>query len=109
MTTLHIRQGAPKDGHYPIRLTLKQHPQPDLEAEASVEFVLTEQEQEDIRWYLEDYLQNADVVEAVTVEQVEERMKARGEELYTKVLGGGRGTQNLWGSIRNDLADLRVE
>jgi tetratricopeptide (TPR) repeat protein len=109
MTTLHIRQDAPKKGHYPVRLTLKRHGQPAREAEANIKFALTEQEQEDIRWYLEDYLQHADVVEAVTVEQVEERMKARGEELYTKVLGGSRDTQNLWGSIRDDLADLRVE
>lgn len=109
MTRLHIRQDAPKDGHYPIRLTLKRHGRPDLEAEANIEFALTEQEQEDIRWYLEDYLQRADVVEAVTVEQVEERMKARGEELYTKVLAANGDTQALWFSIRNDLADLRVE
>lgn len=109
MTTLHIRQDAPKDGSYPVRLTLNRHGQPPLEAEANIEFALTEQEQEDIRWYLEDYLQHADVVEAVTVEQIEERMKARGEELYTKVLAANGDTQALWFSIRNDLADLRVE
>ncbi len=109
MTTLHIRQDAPKDGHYPVRLTLKRHGQPPVEAEANIDFALPEQEQEDIRWYLEDYLQRADVTEAVTVEQVEERMKARGEELYTKVLAANGDTQALWFSIRNDLADLRVE
>jgi tetratricopeptide (TPR) repeat protein len=109
MPTLHIRQDAPKDGRYPIRLTLKRQGQPDLEAEANIEFALTDQEQEDIRWYLEEYLLNANVTEAVTVEQVEELMRARGEELYTKVLGGSSGTQNLWGSIRNEIADLRVE
>src|SRR5947208_10453648 len=86
MTILHIRQDAPKDGHYPVRLTLKRHGQPDQEAEANIEFALTRQEQDDVRWYLEDYLQHADVVEAVAAEQVEARMKARGEELYAKVL-----------------------
>ena len=109
MTTLHIRQDASKDGHYPIRLTLQRHGQAAWEAEATIEFALTEQEQEDIRWYLEDYLQHADVVEAVTVEQVEEQMRARGEELYTKVLAANGDTQALWFSIRNDLSDLRVE
>jgi tetratricopeptide (TPR) repeat protein len=109
MTTLHIRQDAPKDGCYPVRLTLKRHGQPDLEAEANIEFALTEQEQEDIRWYLEEYLQRADVTETVTVEQIEERIKARGEELYTKVLAANGDTQALWFSVRNDLADLRVE
>ena len=59
MTTLHIRQDAPKDGHYPIRLTLERAKQPKMEAEANIQFALTEQEQEDLRWYLEDYLQHA--------------------------------------------------
>ena len=36
-------------------------------------------------------------------------MKARGEELYTKVLAANGDTQAIWFSIRNDLADLRVE
>ncbi|HEX8491812.1 MAG TPA: CHAT domain-containing protein [Pyrinomonadaceae bacterium] len=109
MTTLHIRQDAPIDNHYPVRLTLQRQGEPPLEAEANIEFALTEQEQEDIRWYLEDYLQRADIAEVVTVEQVEERMKARGEELYTKVLAANGDTQSIWFSIRNDLADLRVE
>ena len=82
MNTLHIRQDALHEGHYLIRLTLKRDGQPSLEGEAKIEFALTGQEQEEIRWYLEDYLQHADVVEAVTVEQVEALMKARGEELY---------------------------
>src|ERR1051325_1399222 len=109
MTTLHIRQDAPKDGRYPVRLTLKRDGSPDRAAEANIEFALTEQEQEDIRWYLEDYLQRADVAEAVTVGQVEEMMRARGEELYTKVLAANGNTQALWFSISDDLADLRVE
>lgn len=109
MVTLHIRQDSPKDGRYPIRLTLNRAGQPPLEAEANIEFALTAQEQEDIRWYLEDYLQRADIVEAVTVEQIEERMNARGAELYTKVLAANADTQAIWFFIRNSLADLRVE
>jgi tetratricopeptide (TPR) repeat protein len=109
MTTLHIRQDAPREGRYPIRLTLVKPGQPNLEAEATLAFALTEQEQEDIRWYLEDYLQRAEVTEPVTVAQIEERMKRRGEELYAQVLAANGDTQALWFSIRNDLADLRVE
>src|SRR5437868_5333853 len=108
MTTLHIRQDTPKDGHYPIRLTLYRQGRIEREAEATIAFALTEQEQEDIRWYLEDYLQRADTTEAVTIAQIEERMKTRGEELYTKVLAANGDTQALWFSIRDDLADLRV-
>lgn len=109
MTTLHIRQGAPNENQYPIRLTLKRTGQPDMEAEADIQFALTEQEQDDLRWYLEDYLERAEAVEAVAVQQVEALMKARGEELYNKVLAYNGDTQALWFSIRNDLANLRVE
>lgn len=109
ITILHIRQDAPTDSHYPIRLTLKRAGQPDQEAEARIQFVLTEQEQEELRWYLEDYLQRAEAVEAVTIQQAETLMKTRGEELYTKVLAANQRTQALWFSIRNQLANLRVE
>lgn len=109
VTTLHIRQDAPRDGRYPIRLTLKRPGQPDQEAQANIELALSGQEQEDLRWYLEDYLQHAEAVETVAVQQVERLMKDRGEELYTKVLAANAATQALWFSIRNDLANLRVE
>ncbi|HJQ68509.1 MAG TPA: CHAT domain-containing protein [Blastocatellia bacterium] len=109
MSTLHIRQDAPKDGRYPIRLTLTRHGQPSLEAEADVEFALTDQEQEDLRWYMEDYLRHPSPAEAVAAQQVEQLMKARGEELYKKALAANEDTQAIWFLIRNDVADLRVE
>ena len=66
-------------------------------------------EQEDLRWYLEDYLERAESVETVTVEQVKTLRKTRGEELYRKVLADNSETRALWFSIRDELADLRVE
>jgi len=109
MTTLHIRQDAPQDGHYPIRLTLKRPGQPDLEAQAKTQFTLTPQEQEDLRRYMEDYLQRPDSFTQVEVQQIEDWMKRRGEELYTKVLADNMATQAVWFAAREQLADLRVE
>ena len=108
-TTLHIRQTPASKGKHTIRLTLRRPGQPDLEGEATIKFSLTEQEQEDLRWYMEDYLQRAEAVEAVTVEQIEASMRARGEELYTKVLAANGNTQAIWFAVREQLADLRVE
>lgn len=108
-TTLHIRQNAPDDGKYLIRLTLKRPGQAELEAEATIKFALTPQEQGELRWYLEDYLQRAESVEKVHVEQIESLMKQRGEELYTKVLTANQNTQAIWFGVREQLADLRVE
>ncbi len=109
MHTLQIRQDARQNGRYTIRLSLRRGGKPDQSAEANIEFALTEQEQEDLRWYLEDYLQRAATVEPVTVQQVESMLKTRGEELYQKVLAANGDTQALWFAIRDHLADLRVE
>ena len=42
--------------YYVVRLTLRRNGQADLEAEAKIQFAITEQEQRDLRWYLEDHL-----------------------------------------------------
>ena len=62
--TLFIRQDALVDGKYPIRLTLKRPDQPDQEAEAKIAFALTPEEQEEIRWYMEDYLERENLGES---------------------------------------------
>lgn len=84
--TLHIRQRAAGKGKHAIQLTLRRPGQPPLEGEATIKFSLSDQEQEDLRWYMEDYLQREEAVEPVTVQQVEALMRARGEELYRLVL-----------------------
>ena len=109
MTTLHIRQDALQDGRYAIRLTLKRRDQPDQDAMANIELAVTPEEQEELRWYMEDYLMRAESVEEVQVEQVEQWMKQRGEELYDKVLDDNQNTRAIWFAVREQLADLRVE
>jgi tetratricopeptide (TPR) repeat protein len=109
MATLHIRQRSLHEGKYPTTLTLKRPRQADIEAEANIEFALTPPEQKELRWYIEDYLTRTESVEDVQVEQIEEWMKRRGEELYTKVLADNVGTQAVWFAVREQLADLRVE
>ncbi|HVM70844.1 MAG TPA: hypothetical protein VMT91_03730, partial [Anaerolineales bacterium] len=78
MTTLHIHQDPLQGGKYPIRLTLIRPGRPNLEAEAEIEFALSEQEQADLRWYMEDYLTRVPSVEAVQIVQIEATMKQRG-------------------------------
>ena len=107
--TLSIRQHDPVNGLYRITLRLKQPDQPDIEAEANIAFALTGQEQEDLRWYLEDYLIYPESSEAVQVAQIEDMMRTRGEELYRKVLAANLDTQQIWFAIRPQLATLRIE
>ncbi len=107
--TLQIRQRCAGEGNHTIRLTLKRPGQPDLEAEANIKFTLTPQEQEDLRWYLEDYLQRPESVEEVQVEQIEAWMKQRGIELYEGILEGNRDAQRLFDRVLDEVADLRIE
>ncbi|HYN77731.1 MAG TPA: hypothetical protein VES73_08055 [Lamprocystis sp. (in: g-proteobacteria)] len=107
--TLRIHQLAPADGRYAIRLRLQRPGQPEIEAQAAIAFALTDQEQEDLRWYLEDYLQHAEATEPVQIEQIERMMRSRGEALYDEVLAANRSTQAIWFGVREQLADLRIE
>ncbi|MFT5470278.1 MAG: tetratricopeptide (TPR) repeat protein [Verrucomicrobiales bacterium] len=81
----------------------------ELDGSAEIDFTLTESEREELRWYLEDYLTQADTIEKIVPEQVESLMESKGVELYTKVLAAVPSTQAIWFAIREKLADLRVE
>lgn len=108
-SSLHIEQEALNNGKHSIRLTLERPNQPKLTAKAEITFTLTPQEQEELRWYMEDYLLRAESVEEVRIEQIEAGMKQRGEDLYTKVLAANMDTQAVWFAVREQLADLRIE
>lgn len=106
---LHIEQRTHASGKHTIQLALERPGQPRMTARADIEFALTPQEHAELKWYLEEYLQRAESVTAEHVQQIERWMTERGEELYRKVLRANDGTQDLWGSVRNELANLRVE
>lgn len=109
MITLRIEQGPPHDGQYPITLRHLADGVQKRTAAATIEFALSDQEQEDLRWYLEDYLQKAAVTAPVVVQQVTDMIRQRGVELYQKVFTANANTQAVWFAIRDQLADLRIE
>jgi len=80
-----------------------------MEGNALIAFKLTPQEQEDLRWYMEDYVQHPEAVEEEHIKQIEAMMRQRGEELYGKVLAANRNTQAIGFAIREKLVDLRIE
>ncbi len=108
-TTLHIRERAAGPGRHAIGLTLQRPGQADIGAEANIEFALTPQEHEELRWYLEDYLLRPEAIQEVQIEQIEAWMQRWGKELYTKVLAANMNTQAIWFAVREQLANLRVE
>jgi hypothetical protein len=71
-------------------------------------FAFKREDQADLRWYLEDYLQYPFDPAPVKAARVEEHMKTIGRELFDHVFGS-RGAFKLWARLSPTLNDTRVE
>ncbi len=78
-------------------------------AESLFPFEMTAQDEEDLRWYLEDFLERPQDPGPTIARRVEGRMRAVGEELFRGVFQGSEEARDLWAVMRDRLADLRVE
>jgi tetratricopeptide (TPR) repeat protein len=77
-------------------------------AEARVTFEMSAQERENLRWYLEDYLQYpVDPVPEIA-RDIESRLAERGAELFRQVFEANRDTMRVWDAA-GPLAECRVE
>ena len=107
--TLRIEQRTTDSEHHSITLELQRPGETPLKASAEIEFALTPQEHAELKWYLEDYLQRAESVTAEHVQQIESMMRARGVELFEKILEGNRDARRIFDRVVDDIAELRVE
>jgi tetratricopeptide (TPR) repeat protein len=78
-------------------------------ATARFGFGLTAQDRENIRWYLEDYPEYPVQRAPQIAQQVEDRLAALGQELFTAVFGTSRDAMRLWDAVAGSLASTRVE
>ncbi|MCI2430466.1 CHAT domain-containing protein [Candidatus Acetothermia bacterium] len=78
-------------------------------ANARFNFKLTAQEQEDIRWYLEDYLQYPLDPAPKIAARIEKRMAEIGVELFEAIFQSGEDGRDLWATLRALLNETRVE
>jgi len=77
-------------------------------ADARFEFALSPQDQEDLRWYLEDYPQYPFDPAPTIAARVEGRMAEIGTELF-EALFQSSDARDLWATLRDRLNDTRVE
>ena len=82
---------------------------PRQTAQVSFGYQLAEQDRENIRWYLEDYLQNPSDPAPQIAARVEQRMAAIGIELFQNIFQGNDDARDLWATLRQDLNNTRVE
>ena len=78
-------------------------------ATARVGSGLSGRDREDVRWYLEDYLQYPVDPAPDIARDVETRLAALGEELFRQVFEANRDTMRIWEAVAADLAGARVE
>lgn len=78
-------------------------------ATADFDFAFTSQDREDLRWYLEDYLQHVADPAPKIAARIESRIADLGTELFQKLFEGNDHGPELWAAVRPNLANTRIE
>src|SRR3954463_7882213 len=103
MSRLRITQSTAGEDRYRADLEFEGDGGPRQTATAEFAFRMTEQDQADLRWYLEDFLQYPQDPAPVMAERIERRMVAIGEELFRSVFDANDETRVLWAGLRPKL------
>jgi tetratricopeptide (TPR) repeat protein len=109
MYTLRLTQTPESEGRYRVEVTLEGDGLPRQTATAGFDFAFGAQDGEDLRWYLEDYLQHPLEPAPRIAERVEQRMAEVGTALFRAVFQSGDDARDLWATLRTALSDTRVE
>ncbi|MBL7647574.1 MAG: CHAT domain-containing protein [Candidatus Hydrogenedentes bacterium] len=72
-------------------------------------FALTTQDREDIRWYLEEFLEYPQDPAPRVAERIEARIEAIGEMLFNAIFGFDDFSRELWMEVQNTINATRVQ
>lgn len=107
-----------------LQLRLKQHPTPegrhrvDLDltgdgapraATCEFAFSLSPQDEEDLRWYLEEFLQYPQEPAPTIARRVEGRIVELGTELFRAVFQANDDARRIWSRVEDRLPETRIE
>jgi hypothetical protein len=109
MPTIRLTQSASGQDKYHVEIAAEFEGQARQVAVAELGFKLSAQDQEDLRWYLEDYLQYPLDPAPKIAGRVEGRIGEIGTELFRGIFQANDDTRDLWASLRNTLSETRVE
>ena len=105
---LRLKQHIEKEDDYRIQIEFEDDGTRET-PEARFEFKVTDSDRADLRWYLEDYLQYPLDPAPKIAERIEGRIRDLGIELFKKIFQANDETRDLWATLRDRLADTRVE
>lgn len=109
MLTLRLTQFTEAEDKYRVEVALEDDEQPRQTATSRFDFKLTPQDHEDLRWYLEDYLQYPLDPAPKIAARIEQRMSEIGVELFKAVFQANDDARDLWATLRDRLNDTRAE
>jgi len=108
MLTLRLTQVAEGQDQHRVELALEGGG-PRKTAISRFKFAVTAQDREDVRWYLEDYLQYPLDPAPKIAARIEDRMAEIGRELFQGIFHSNDDARDLWAALRPTLNDARIE
>lgn len=109
MLTLTLTQHAESQSdRYSLEVTLEGNCD-RLTANPYFDLNVNSQDQEKIRWYLEDFLEYPQDPAPKIAANIEQRMTEIGVELFEKVFHANDDTRQVWEKVRHHISDTRVE
>ena len=109
MPTLRFTQISEGEDRYRVEIALEGDGLARQTAESEFAFVLSDQDREDLRWYLEDYLQYPQDPAPKIAARIENRMAELGTDLFKAVFQANDDARDIWAVLRSQLNDTRVE
>lgn len=109
MLKLRITQSAESENRYRVEVALEGDNQPRQTATASFDFQMAEQDQENLRWYLEDYLQYPHDPAPTIAARIEEHIAEVGAQLFKDVFQSSEDARDLWATLREHLNETNIE
>ena len=106
---LRLTQTGLGEGRHRVEVSLEAPGRPRRTANTQFAFTLTPQDQEDFRWYLEDYLQYPLDPAPTIAARIERRIVELGTELFKALFQSSDDARDLWATLRESLNDTRVE
>jgi tetratricopeptide (TPR) repeat protein len=106
---LRLTQSTVSQDRYRVESSLVGDGLSPQTATSEFDFLVTPQDREDLRWYLEDYLQNiADPAPKIAA-RIEGRIAEMGASLFNALFQASDDARHLWATLSDRLNDTRVE
>lgn len=109
MLILRFTQTTEGQDKYHIEIAFEGDGLPRQIATARFDFKLTSQDQEDLRWYLEDFLQYPQDPAPKIAKRIEKRITEIGVQLFKALFQSSDDARDMWATLRDHLNDIRVE